>query len=167
MRICTAPETFPDGLKIVDIENAPRIKARQTIADNRAGRDLVGAAAVTAQLAHELVRSSFMPPVPIQELRDLTRTRKQLVREISQHSLRIQKTLEDVNLKPGSVLIGCAGQRRADDPLRLWSEGKPIRRNSPIWLRATQERTARSWWKHCAAGRRQLELSGACLRRLS
>jgi hypothetical protein len=35
-------------------------------------------------------------------LRDLTRTRKQLVREVSQHSLRIQKVLEDANLKlPG------------------------------------------------------------------
>src|SRR5208337_3630852 len=42
-------------------------------------------------LAHGLIRSSFVPPAPIQELRDLTRTRKQLVREISQHSSRIQK----------------------------------------------------------------------------
>ncbi len=55
-------------------------------------------------LAHGLIRSSFVPPAPIQELRDLTRTRKQLVREIAQHSLRIQKTLEDANLKLGSVL---------------------------------------------------------------
>ena len=46
-------------------------------------------------LAHGLIRSSFVPPAPIQELRDLTRTRKQLVREICQHSLRIQKVLED------------------------------------------------------------------------
>jgi len=45
-----------------------------------------------------------VPPAPIQELRDLTRTRKQLVREISQHSLRIQKVLEDANIKVGSVL---------------------------------------------------------------
>ena len=55
-------------------------------------------------LAHGLIRSSFVPPAPIQELRDLTRTRKQLVREICQHSLRIQKVLEDANLKLGSVL---------------------------------------------------------------
>ena len=50
-----------------------------------------------------------MPPAPIQELRDLTRTRKQLVREISQHSLRIQKTLEDANVKLGSVLSNVLG----------------------------------------------------------
>jgi len=55
-------------------------------------------------LAHGLIRSSFVPPAPIQELRDLTRTRKQLVREIGQHSLRIQKVLEDANIKLGSVL---------------------------------------------------------------
>jgi transposase len=55
-------------------------------------------------LAHGLIRSSFVPPAPIQELRDLTRTRKQLVREIAQHTLRIQKTLEDANIKLASVL---------------------------------------------------------------
>ena len=48
-----------------------------------------------------------MPPAPIKELRDLTRTRKQLVRGICQHSLRIQKVLEDANLKLGSVLSEC------------------------------------------------------------
>lgn len=55
-------------------------------------------------LAHGLIRSSFVPPAPIQELRDLTRTRKQLVREVCQHSQRIQKILEDANIKLGSVL---------------------------------------------------------------
>jgi transposase len=60
-------------------------------------------------LAHGLIRSSFVPPRPIQELRDLTRTRKQLVREISQHSLRIQKVLEDANIKLGSVLSDVLG----------------------------------------------------------
>jgi transposase len=61
-------------------------------------------------LAHGLIRSSFVPPAPIQELRDLTRTRKQLVREISQHSSRIQKVLEDANLKLGSVLSDILGK---------------------------------------------------------
>jgi transposase len=61
-------------------------------------------------LAHGLIRSSFVPPTAIQELRDLTRTRKQLVREVSQHSLRIQKILEDANLKLGSVLSDVLGR---------------------------------------------------------
>lgn len=61
-------------------------------------------------LAHGLIRSSFVPPSAIQELRDLTRTRKQLVREVAQHNLRIQKTLEDANLKLGSVLSDILGR---------------------------------------------------------
>ncbi len=55
-------------------------------------------------LAHGLVRGSFVPPTPVQEMRDLTRTRKQLVRAIVQHTQRIQKTLEDANIKLGSVI---------------------------------------------------------------
>ena len=50
-------------------------------------------------LAHGLIRGSFVPPEPIQDVRDLTRTRKQLVREIAQHTQRIQKTLDIANLK--------------------------------------------------------------------
>ena len=61
-------------------------------------------------LAHGLIRGSFVPPAPIQQLRDLTRTRKQLVREITQHTLRLQKVLEDANIKVASVLSDLLGQ---------------------------------------------------------
>lgn len=64
-------------------------------------------------LAHGLIRGSFVPPAPIQELRDLTRTRKQLVGEIARHTLRIQKTLEDANLKLTQVvsdILGSSGR---------------------------------------------------------
>ncbi|NNC28811.1 IS110 family transposase [Longimicrobium terrae] len=61
-------------------------------------------------LAHGLIRSSFVPPAPIQEMRDLTRTRKQLVRERGQHVLRLQKVLEDANLKLASVVTDIMGQ---------------------------------------------------------
>jgi transposase len=50
-------------------------------------------------LAHGLIRGSFVPPRPIQELRDLTRTRTQLTKERARHVQRIQKTLEDANIK--------------------------------------------------------------------
>jgi len=72
--------------------------------------DVADSAWIADLLAHGLIRSSFVPPVAIQELRDLTRTRKQLVREISQHCLRIQKVLEDANLKLASVLSDVLGQ---------------------------------------------------------
>jgi hypothetical protein len=42
---------------------------------------------------HGLIRSSFVPPTPIHELRALTRTRKRLVGEIARRTLRIQKAL--------------------------------------------------------------------------
>jgi transposase len=60
-------------------------------------------------LAHGLIRGSFVPPRPIQELRDLTRTRTQLTRERARHVQRIQKTLEDANIKLASVVTDVLG----------------------------------------------------------
>jgi transposase len=65
-------------------------------------------------LAHGLIRASMIPPGPIQQLRDLTRTRKQLMREVVQHKQRIQKVLEDANVKLASVVadvLGASGRR--------------------------------------------------------
>lgn len=63
-------------------------------------------------MAHRLVRGSFVPPAPIQALRELTRTRKQLVREVTAHSQRIEKVLESADLKLATVLrplLGVSG----------------------------------------------------------
>ena len=65
-------------------------------------------------LAHGLIQASFVPPEPIQELRDLTRTRKQLTREIVQHTQRIQRVLEDANVKLSSAIsdvLGMSGRK--------------------------------------------------------
>jgi transposase len=80
-------------------------------------------------LAHGLIRGSFVPPMAIQHVRELTRTRKQLVREVAQHTLRIQKTLEDANIKlTGTIsdVLGLTGRAILDalvagetDPERL------------------------------------------------
>jgi transposase len=80
-------------------------------------------------LAHGLIRGSFVPPEQIGELRDLTRTRKQLVRERGRHVQRIQKVLEDANIKLASVIsdvMGMSGRsilealiRGEDDPEKL------------------------------------------------
>jgi transposase len=61
-------------------------------------------------LAHGLIRGSFVPPQDVQRMRDLTRTRKQLVREVAQHTLRIQKTLEDANVKLTGTISDVLGQ---------------------------------------------------------
>lgn len=76
--------------------------------------DMNDAMWIAELLAHGLLPSSFVPPAPIQELRDLTRTRRQLVREIVQHTQRIQRVLEDANVKLSSVLsdvLGASGRR--------------------------------------------------------
>jgi transposase len=65
-------------------------------------------------LAHGLIRGSFVPDAPTQEMRNLLRTRKQFVRERSSHVQRIQKTLEDANIKLDSVItdiLGLSGRR--------------------------------------------------------
>ena len=75
--------------------------------------DRKDAAWIADLLAHGLIAGSFVPPAPIQTLRDLTRTRKQLVREIARHTLRVQKTLEDANVKLTRVvtdILGASGR---------------------------------------------------------
>jgi transposase len=75
--------------------------------------DVKDAVWIADLLAHGLLRGSFVPPERIQELRDLTRTRKQLVREMARHTLRIQKTLEDANVKLTeaiSDILGASGR---------------------------------------------------------
>jgi transposase len=65
-------------------------------------------------MAHGLIRASFVPDEPTQQMRDLLRTRKQMVRERSSHVQRIQKTLEDANIKLDSVvtdILGLSGRR--------------------------------------------------------
>ena len=75
--------------------------------------DRKDAAWIADLLAHGLIEGSFVPPAPIQELRDLTRTRKQLVGEIARHTQRLQKTLEDANVKLTRVvtdILGASGR---------------------------------------------------------
>jgi transposase len=86
------------------LANAMRIR-------NVPGRksDMNDATWIADLLAHGLIRSSVVPPAPIQELHDLTRTRRQLVHEVARHVLRIQKMLEDANLKLTQVMSDIVG----------------------------------------------------------
>jgi transposase len=60
-------------------------------------------------LQHGLLRASFVPPTPIRELRDLTRYRASLAQEINRIANRIQKVLEDANIKLASVATDTLG----------------------------------------------------------
>lgn len=61
-----------------------------------------------------LLKGSFIPPRPIRELRDLFRYRKKLTRQIVGEKNRLQKILEDANIKLASVVsdvFGASGMR--------------------------------------------------------
>lgn len=68
-------------------------------------------------LQHGLLRGSFVPPRGQRELRELTRHRTQLVGEKARIANRIHKTLEDANIKLGSVasdILGVSGRAMLD-----------------------------------------------------
>ena len=70
----------------------------------------VSDAAWLAQLgAHGLVRGSFVPPEPIRQLRDLTRTRTSVVRMRAKEIQRLEKLLEDTGIKLSSVATDISG----------------------------------------------------------
>ncbi len=105
-----------DGEVTLILANAAHVK-------NVPGRktDVADAAWLADLLAHGLVRASFVPEAPTQDMRALLRTRKQLVREQASHAQRIQKTLEDANLKLGSVLTQVTAGSALDPGLKpLW-----------------------------------------------
>jgi transposase len=91
------------------------VLANATAVRNLPGRksDVSDAQWLADLLAHGLVRGSFVPPAPIQALRELTRTRKQLGREVTAHSQRIEKVLESADVKLATVLrplLGVSGR---------------------------------------------------------
>jgi transposase len=64
-------------------------------------------------LRHGMIRPSFIPPRAIRELRDFTRRRKQMIGIAADERNRVQKVLEDANVKIGDVLsdvFGLSGQ---------------------------------------------------------
>jgi transposase len=64
-------------------------------------------------LRHGMIRPSFIPPRALRELRDFTRRRKQMIELGAEERNRVQKILEDANVKIGDVLsdvFGLSGQ---------------------------------------------------------
>src|ERR1041385_5241954 len=92
----------------VILANAEKVKAlRGKKTDPNDSRWLAGL------LRHGLVQPSFIPPRDIRELRDLTRRRRTLLQNGTQERNRVQKVLEDANIKIGNVLsdvFGMSGQ---------------------------------------------------------
>ena len=85
------------------------VNARQV--KNMPGRktDVTDAVWLAQLGAHGLVRASFVPPAPIRELRDLTRTRTMVTRERGREIQRLEKLLEDAGIKLSSVASDITG----------------------------------------------------------
>lgn len=106
----------PAGLEVV-LVNAQHVK-------NVPGRktDVKDSQWLATLLRVGLLRGSFVPPKEIRELRDLTRYRTQVIRQRAQECNRIQKLLEDCNIKLSSVATDILG-KSGRDILRSLGEG--------------------------------------------
>src|SRR5512133_1079796 len=97
-----------DGRFQILVVNAEHIKAlsgRKT--------DVQDAERIADFLRHGLLRGSFIPSPVLRELRDLTRYRTKLGDERTSEVNRVQKVLEDANIKLASVasdVLGVSGR---------------------------------------------------------
>jgi transposase len=92
-------------LKLVNARHVKILPGRKT--------DVADAEWLAELLEHGLLRGSFVPPVAIRELRDLTRYRKRMIQAHTSECQRIQKTLEDAGIKLDSVasdVLGVSGR---------------------------------------------------------
>jgi transposase len=92
-------------LLLVNARHVKMVPGRKT--------DVADAAWLAELLEHGLLRSSFVPPPAIRELRDLTRYRKRLVQQHTAECQRVQKALEDAGIKLDSVasdVLGVSGR---------------------------------------------------------
>jgi transposase len=106
---------------LVNAQHIKQVPGRKT--------DVTDSRWIAELLQHGLLKPSFIPPRPIRELRDLTRQRSQLARHRATACNRIQKVLEDCNIKLAGVardILGVSGRamlealiRQVDDPAEL------------------------------------------------
>ncbi|OAI48209.1 hypothetical protein AYO44_07555 [Planctomycetaceae bacterium SCGC AG-212-F19] len=94
-----------EGELLVNAQHIKHVPGRKT--------DVKDSEWIAQLLQCGLLRGSFVPPPPQRELRELTRQRRQLVHSTAAVANRIQKVLEDANIKLGSVasdVLGVSGR---------------------------------------------------------
>jgi transposase len=94
-------EDGPFEVMLVNARHAKNLPGRKT--------DVSDAAWLADLGAHGLVRGSFVPPEPIRQLRDLTRTRTAITRDRAREIQRLEKLLEDAGIKLSSVASDITG----------------------------------------------------------
>jgi len=88
-------------LMLVNPQHIKQVPGRKT--------DVKDAEWIATLLEHGLLRASFVPPAPHRAFRELTRTRSTLIRQRSELVNRVQKVLEDANIKLASVATDVMG----------------------------------------------------------
>jgi transposase len=91
---------------LVNAQHIKQVPGRKT--------DVKDAEWIAQLLQHGLLRSSFVPDTPQRQLRELTRQRRQLIQTRASVANRIQKVLEDANIKLSSLItevLGASGRR--------------------------------------------------------
>jgi transposase len=94
-------EDGPFQVMLVNARDAKNLPGRKT--------DVCDAAWLAQLAAHGLLRASFVPPEPIRQLRDLTRTRTAITRERAREAQRLEKVLEDAGIKLSVVATDITG----------------------------------------------------------
>jgi transposase len=88
-------------LLVVNAQHLKAVPGRKT--------DVRDAEWIAELLAHGLLRGSFVPPVSVRELRELTRYRTSVVCDCARTINRLQKVLEGANLKLANVVSDIRG----------------------------------------------------------
>ena len=106
---------------VVNAQHIKHVPGRKT--------DINDAQWIAELLQHGLITGSFIPERPQRDLRDLVRYRTSLIQDRTKEANRVQKVLEDANIKLGSVasnVLGVSGRdmleaivRGMDDPEAL------------------------------------------------
>ena len=102
-------------LVVANAQHVKKVPGRKT--------DVKDAEWIADLLCHGLLRSSFVPPKPLRELRDLMRYRRKLAESQTAERNRLLKLLETANIKLASVasdVFGASGRLM----LRALAEGK-------------------------------------------
>jgi transposase len=89
-----------------------------------------------------LVRGSFIPPKPVRELRDLTRYKRKLIQTTTSEKQRVEKILEDANIKLSSIAsdtFGASGARIIQELLKGELEPEEMAELSKGRLRKRKE----------------------------
>ena len=100
------------GIVLVNAQHIKFVPGRKT--------DVNDAQWIAELLQHGLLKASFIPTAPQRDLRDLVRYRTQLIQDRTREINRIQKVLEDANIKLASVVsngLGVSGREMLEQLL--------------------------------------------------